>query len=69
MFENLVNQEAVKLLISDITKEVFPGAVLFSGNDNVCWKKASSSYLIWYSLDGEFLIISSFTWDVKLINY
>lgn len=33
MFENLVNQDAAKLIISDITRESFPGSVLFSGNE------------------------------------
>ncbi|MCQ2591706.1 MAG: DNA polymerase III [Treponema sp.] len=33
MFENLVNQDAQKYLVSDIKNNVFPRAVLFSGND------------------------------------
>lgn len=32
MFENLLNQDATKALISDIRKNVFPSSVLFSGN-------------------------------------
>ncbi len=33
MFENLVNQEAGKSLIQDITKNTLPGAILFSGEE------------------------------------
>lgn len=33
MFENLVNQEASKLLNSDIKKNLMPGSVLFSGSE------------------------------------
>lgn len=33
MFENLVNQQAGKLITSDIKKNILPGAVLFSGSD------------------------------------
>ena len=34
MFENLLNQEAVKFLISDIKNNRFPQSVLFSGSDS-----------------------------------
>lgn len=33
MFENLVNQEASKLLNSDIKKNLMPGSILFSGSE------------------------------------